>query len=157
MIAEAEIENAIAAAFTAQLSALSAPTPRIVKSWEALADGEVKGQADASAATIAIAAGIRQYDSFCSPQADIPCSVAISVRRDADPTAATFAAVIEPILDLCHIWNQDVDEAADELSTASFDIGGFRLSSGRRQITQDAFSLSLDFTLRGVIKTPTNN
>ena len=40
MIAEAEIENAIAAAFTAQLSALSATPPRIVKSWEALADGE---------------------------------------------------------------------------------------------------------------------
>lgn len=153
MIPEAEIESAIAAKVAA---ALTGHTVRIVKSWEALAAGEVKGTGDATAAVVAIAVGIRSYASFCTPQADLPCSLILSVRRDADPTGSTFAALAEPILALLHSWNGDYDTVFTDLATAQFSVGGFQLTGGGKEQTEDTLILSLDFTIRGVIEQTTS-
>lgn len=150
MITEAEIEAAIADKIASAFEAASAQ-PRIVGSWNVEDEGRVKGQGDASPSVIAVAVGIRAYDSFCSPQADFNCSAVLSIRRDACPTGAKLANDIEPLLGLIARWNEDVDHVCDDLTTATFSPAGFRLESGARQQTKDAWIVTLNFTLRGVI------
>jgi hypothetical protein len=165
MIAEAEIENAIAIAVMAAIGqgedqgeeSLTLTSNlnlnyRIVKSWEPLPDGDVKGRGDASDAVISVAVGIRSYASFCEPQADLPCSLVIAVRREADPTGAKFAALVEPILAKLHAWNADIENVVTDLATTQFSPGGFRMTSGYRTIDETAITLPLPFTLRGVIE-----
>lgn len=159
MILQLEIENAIAAAVAASLESadLGGRTPRFVKSWEPLADGEVKGRGDASFAVIAIAAGIPAFGSFCEPQADIECSVVLSVSRDADPTGAAVNVLADCIQSTVFRWNESVDEVCTDITTDHFSPGGLRLTGGSREQEEDAWTIPFNFTLRGVIKTTTTN
>jgi hypothetical protein len=152
MIPEREIEERLKAKFAAALAATrNAASIRTVGFWDVAADGEVKGEGDASDVVLAVATGIRAYDSFCSPQADFRCSAVLTVRRDACPTGATLAALLEPLLDLVHRWNEDADAVFDDLTTDRFSPGGFMLSGGDPTQDADAWTVPLVFTLRGVI------
>ena len=162
IITEAEIESAIITKLQQAFECVqaSSPTspaptvPRFVGSWSVAPDGEVKGTGDASSIVIAVAVGIRAYNSFCEPQADLPCSIVLTVRRDACPTGAALADTVAPILALAHRWNENVDAVCDDLTTASFCPGGFRLFGGNREQSADVWIVSLEFTLRGVIHPP---
>lgn len=151
MLTEREIENKLKSVI-ANLYEDSAIKPIIIGVWDVADEGEVKGQGDASAAAIAVAVGIRSYASFCGPQADIPCTVALTVRRDACPTGAEFADMIEPLMSKINIWNADYNEVLDELNTKSFDIGGFQMTGGDTTQNESAWTARISFTLRGVIK-----
>lgn len=159
MILQLEIENAIAAAVAASLESadLGGRTPRFVKSWEPLADGEVKGRGDASFAVIAIAASIPAFGSFCDTQADIECSIVLSVSRDADPTGAAVNVLADCIQSTVLRWNESVDAALTDLTTSKFIPGGLRLSGGSHEQEEVAWTVQFSFTLRGVIKTTTTN
>ena len=153
MIVEREIEERLKAKFAAALGD-DAAALRIVGSWDVAAAGEVKGKGDSSPAVLAVAVGIRSYDSFCSPQADLACSAVLLVRRDACPTGAALADLIEPLLDLFHNWNAEYDAVSDDLTTKCFHPGGFRLDSGSSPEYDEAaavWTVPFDFTLRGVI------
>jgi hypothetical protein len=162
IITEAEIESAIITklqqAFeSAQASSPTSPAPtvpRFVGSWSVAPDGEVKGTGDASPIVIAVDVEFRAYDSFCEPQADLPGSIVLTVRRDACPTGAALAYTVAPILALAHRWNEDADAMCDDLTTASFSPGGFRFSGGKRVQSADVWIAPFAFTLRGVIHPP---
>ena len=151
MLTEREIEDKIKSVI-AGLYDDAAIKPIIVGVWDVADEGEVKGQGDASVAAIAVAVGIRSYASYCEPQADIPCTVALTVRRDACPTGGELANLIEPLMDKIHVWNADYNEVLDELSTDSFDIGGFQMTGGDTSQSETGWTVRISFTLRGVIK-----
>lgn len=151
MLTEREIESKLKD-IIADLYRDSAIVPVIVGVWDVADEGDVKGRGDASVAAIAVAVGIRSYNSFCEPQADIPCTVALTVRRDACPTGGEFANLIEPLMDKINVWNADYNEVLDELSTDTFDIGGFQMTGGDTAQNETAWTARISFTLRGVIK-----
>lgn len=151
MLTEREIESKLKTV-VASLYEDNATKPVIVGVWDVADEGEVKGQGDASVAAIAVAVGIRSYNSFCQPQADIPCTVALTVRRDACPTGGEFANLIEPLMEKINMWNADYNEVLDELSTDTFDIGGFQMTGGDTAQNETAWTARISFTLRGVIK-----
>ena len=151
MIAEAEVEAKLAEQFAAALETEGLPEPRTELSWGVADPGEVKGSGDTSEAVLALAVGIRSYPDFVSPQCDLPCSLALSIRRDACPTGAELAGYIEPLLNLVHTWNADCDTMCDALTTTTFSPAGFQLGGGHLEPTEEARTLSLDFTRRGVI------
>lgn len=150
MLTEREIENKLKDVI-ADLYKDSAIVPVIVGVWDVADDGEIKGQGDASVAAIAIAVGIRSYASFCEPQADIPCTIALTVRRDACPTGAEFSGMIEPLMGKINLWNADYDDVIGELNTDTFDIGGFQMTGGGTTQNETAWTARISFTLRGVI------
>lgn len=151
MLTEREIENKMKD-IIANLYRDSEIKPTVVGVWDVADEGEVKGQGDASVAAIAVAVGIRSYNSFCEPQADIPCTVALTVRRDACPTGGELAEMIEPLMHKINVWNADYNEVLDELNTDSFDIGGFQMTGGDTTQNETAWTVRILFTLRGVIK-----
>ena len=151
MLTEREIEDNIKT-IIANLYKDSEIKPAVVGVWDVADEGEVKGQGDASIAAIAVAVGIRSYTSFCEPQADIPCTVALTVRRDACPTGGELADMIEPLMRKFNKWNADYDDVLDELNTDSFDIGGFKMTGGDTTQNESAWTVRILFTLRGVLK-----
>lgn len=155
MIAEREIEERMKSLFAASLEAAGVTGVRFEGAWSVAAAGEVKGVADDSAVSAALAVGIRNYATFQTPQADLPCVLAVCVRRDACPTGAELAAVIEPIMNRLHVWNADADAVFTELTTAHFSPGGFQLTGGSGpdyDETTAAWTVTFNFTLRGVIE-----
>ena len=151
MLPEREIEEKLKASFAATFT--GDIVPRIVGAWDVADDGDVKGRGDASAAVFAVTVGLRAYDSFCSPQCDLPCAAVLTVRREACPTGAELAELIEPLMALIHVWNEDNDSVYEDLATSSFFPGGFRLTGGNLEQSEESWTVSIDFTLRGVINT----
>lgn len=150
MLTEREIEEKLKSIF-ASLFQDGKDVPRIVGLWDVTDIGEVKGQGDASKSVLAITTGIRSYASFCEPQADIPCSVVLSIRREAAPTGALLAEFIEPLMNLIHIWNADCDRMCDDLATSSFMPGGFQLTGGNLQQNEWGWTVTTNFILRGIV------
>lgn len=126
-------------------------TARMVGTWDVVDVGELKGQGDASKVVLAFSVGLRQYQSFCTPQADFPCALVLSVRRDACPTGGELADFIEPIMNQLHIWNEDCDRMCDDLTTLTFNVGGFQLDGGTLQQDENAWTITMNFTLRGIV------
>ncbi len=148
MLAEKEVEENVKGFLTDVLMPL---TPQTKGSWDIAGEGEVKGREDPCGMVLAVAAGLRSYDGFDSPQCDIPCAVAFSVRRDTDPTGSDAVEASERLMSLFHSWNADADRACDDLSTGSFGVAGFRLDGGEMRQTEDAWTVTVNFTLRGVV------
>lgn len=148
MLAEKEIEEKVKG-FVAE--ALKDFEPTIKGSWDIVDEGEVKGREEPCGTVLAIAVGVRSYSSFDSPQCDIPCAVVFSVRRDMNPTGSEAVEASEKIMRLFHSWNADADRVCDDLSTDSIAVAGFRLDGGEMRQTEDAWRVSVSFTLRGVI------
>lgn len=149
MLAEKEIEEKVRG-FVAE--ALKPLEPDIKGSWDIADEGEVKGREEPCGTVLAIATGLRSYDSFDSPQCDIPCAVVFSVRRDMNPTGSEAVEASEKLMALFHKWNSDADRVCDDLSTDSFAVAGFRLDGGDMRQTEDTWRVSISFTLRGVIQ-----
>lgn len=150
MLTEREIENKLKEKF-AELFQGVADAPRIIGVWDVAQQGEVKGLGDASTCVLAVNVGIRQYASFCEPQADFICSTVISIRRDAAPTGAALADLIEPFMNLMHIWNEDCDRMCDDLTTDTFNPGGFQLTGGSLLQNEDCWTVDVNFILRGIV------
>ena len=148
MLAEKEIEGKVRGFVTDALKPL---TPAVKGSWDIVDEGEVKGREDPCGSVLAIAVGLRSYDGFDSPQCDIPCAMAFSVRRDMDPTGSEAVEASEKLMSLFHSWNADADRVCDDLHTDSFSPAGFRLDGGENTQTADAWTVTTNFTLRGVI------
>lgn len=148
MLAEKEIQEKIRGFVTEALKPL---TPTVKGSWDIVEEGEVKGREEPCGSVLAIAVGLRSYDSFDSPQCDTPCAIVFSVRRDMNPTGSEAVEASEKIMRLFHSWNADADRVCDDLSTDSFAVAGFRLDGGEMRQTEDAWRVSISFTLRGVI------
>lgn len=88
----------------------------------------------------------------------MPCAAVLSVRRDCAPTGAALAEYIEPLMNLLHVWNADCDRMCEDLATSQFSPGGFQLAAGSIDQTEDAWTITVDFTLRGVLSvTDTTN
>ena len=148
MLAEIEIEEKVKG-FVAE--ALKGFEPTIKGSWDIVDEGEVKGREEPCGTVLAIAVGIRSYSSFDSPQCDVPCAIAFSVRRDMNPTGSEAVEASEKLMALFHKWNSDADRVCDDLSTDSFGVGGFKLDGGEMRQDADAWRVGISFTLRGVI------
>lgn len=148
MLAEKEIEEKVKG-FVAE--ALKGFEPTIKGSWDIVDEGEVKGREEPCGTVLAIAVGIRSYSSFDSPQCDVPCAIAFSVRRDMNPTGSEAVEASEKLMALFHKWNADADRVCDDLSTDSFGVGGFKLDGGEMRQDADAWRVGISFTLRGVI------
>lgn len=148
MLAEKEIEEKVKG-FVAE--ALKGFEPTIKSSWDIVDEGEVKGREEPCGTVLAIAVGIRSYSSFDSPQCDVPCAIAFSVRRDMNPTGSEAVEASEKLMALFHKWNADADRVCDDLSTDSFGVGGFKLDGGEMRQDADAWRVGISFTLRGVI------
>lgn len=148
MLAEKEIEEKVKG-FVAE--ALKGFEPTIKGSWDIVDEGEVKGREEPCGTVLAIAVGIRSYSSFDSPQCDVPCAIAFSVRRDMNPTGSEAVEASEKLMALFHKWNADADRVCDDLSTDSFGVGGFKLNGGEMRQDADAWRVGISFTLRGVI------
>lgn len=148
MLAEKEIEEKVRGF---AVEALKPLTPAVKGSWDIAEDGEVKGTEEPCGSVLAIAVGLRSYDGFDSPQCDIPCAIAFSVRRDIDPTGSDAVEASERLMRLFHSWNADADRVCDDLHTDSFSPAGFRLDGGENTQTADAWTVTINFTLRGVI------
>ncbi len=148
MLAEKEIEEKVKG-FVAE--ALKGFEPTIKGSWDIVDEGEVKGREEPCGTVLAIAVGIRSYSSFDSPQCDVPCAIAFSVRRDMNPTGSEAVKASEKLMALFHKWNSDADRVCDDLSTDSFGVGGFKLDGGEMRQDADAWRVGISFTLRGVI------
>jgi len=155
MIAEMEIEEKLKAQFGAALaSTATLPSLRTVGVWDVMNDGEVKSCGGNEAATIAVAVGIRNYDTFQTPTANFACSLALAVRRDACPTGAAIADLIEPLLAKIHGWNADEDSVYDDLTTEHFFPAGFQLVGGPGPVYENAsgcWTISIDFNIKGRI------
>lgn len=150
MLTEREIENKLKEKFAALFQNQS--QLRIIGVWDVADNGEVKGLGDASASVLAVNVGIRQYASFCEPQADFTCTAVLSVRREASPTGASLAEYIEPLMNQLHIWNEDCDRMCDDLTTATFQPAGFQLDGGNLVQSEECWTVNLDFILRGVVR-----
>ena len=148
MLAEKEIEEKVKG-FVAE--ALKGFEPTIKGSWDIVDEGAVKGREEPCGTVLAIAVGIRSYSSFDSPQCDVPCAIAFSVRRDMNPTGSEAVEASEKLMALFHKWNADADRVCDDLSTDSFGVGGFKLDGGEMRQDADAWRVGISFTLRGVI------
>lgn len=151
MIVEQQIESAI----VEKIRALNLPGVRVTGAWAAAADGEVKGEGDASDAVIAVAVNPRSYDSFMSAQADFACAISIAVRRDSCPTGAEVAETTEPLFQILDTWNRDVDAVYIDLETEGFTPGGLQLTGGDGPQYDDAgaaWVVTQSFTLRGIVK-----
>lgn len=156
MLTEREIENKLKEKFAALFS--NAYAPRIIGVWDVVEVGEVKGLGDACTCLLALSVGIRQYASFCEPQADFPCAAVLSIRREAAPTGAALADLIEPLMNLIHVWNEDCDRMCEDLQTDTFNPGGFQLTGGNYTQTEDSWIVNIDFILRGIVNvTDVNN
>lgn len=149
MLAEKEIEEKVRGIVAEALKPLE---PDIKGSWDIAEEGEVKGREEPCGTVLAIAVGLRSYDGFDSPQCDIPCAIVFSVRRDMNPTGSEAVEASEKLMRLFHSWNADADKVCDDLQTASFSPAGFRLGGGEMRQTEDAWTVSINFTLRGVIQ-----
>ncbi len=149
MLAEKEIQEKVKG-FVAE--ALKDFEPTIKGSWDIAEEGEVKGREEPCGTVLAIATGLRSYDGFDSPQCDIPCAIVFSVRRDMNPTGSEAVEASEKLMALFHKWNSDADRVCDDLATASFSPAGFRLAGGDMRQSEDAWTVSISFTLRGVIQ-----
>ena len=151
MIVEAEIEEKIAGLFAAALDEAGLQKPRTELSWGVADPGDVKGRGDASGVILSVAVGIRTYPEYVSPQFDLPCAAVLTVRRDVCPTGAALADYIEPVLEMLHDWQTDIDLFCDDLAGTSFRPAGFNLTGGERQQTESVWIVSFSFTLRGVV------
>lgn len=149
MLTEREIEEKLKEKIGATLA--NSKSLRIVGAWDVKDIGEVKGQGDASKIVLAFSVGLRSYQSFCTPQADFPCVMVLSVRRDACPTGAELADIIEPIMNQLHIWNEDCDRMCEDLNTITFNAGGFQLDGGELQQDESCWTITMRFTLRGIV------
>lgn len=150
MLTEREIEEKLKSIF-ATLFQNATTQPRMVGAWDVAEDGEIKGQGDSAASVIAVSVGLRSYASFCTPQADIPCAVVLSIRRDAAPTGAVLAEYIEPLMNLMHIWNDNCDRMCEDLTTDTFNPGGFQLTGGNLQQADYGWTVNISFILRGIV------
>ena len=150
MLTEREIEEKLKEKF-AKLFDTSDNAPSIIGAWDVTQPGEVKGRGDASTSVIAVAVGLRNYASFCTPQADFPCTAVLSIRREAAPTGAALADFIEPLMNLMHVWNEDYDDVLSDLATNTFTPGGFQLADGSLTQSSDGWIVNINFTLRGVV------
>jgi len=148
MLAEKEIEGKVKAFVCDALKPL---TPQTKGSWDIAEEGEVKGREDPCGTVLAIAVGLRSYDTFDSPQCDIPCAVAFSVRRDMNPTGSEAVEASERLMRLFHSWNADADRVCDDLETPHFSPAGFRLDGGEIRQDADAWTVNISFMLRGVM------
>lgn len=54
-------------------------------------------------------------------------------------------------MNLMHIWNADCDRMCDDLTTQTFQAGGFDLTGGDLVQNQDCWTITLNFTLRGIV------
>lgn len=156
MLTEREIENKLKQKF-AELFSNIADAPRIIGVWDVAEQGEVKGLGDSNTSVLALNVGIRQYASFCEPQADFPCTAVLSIRREAAPTGASLAELIEPLMNLIHIWNEDCDRMCDDLTTDTFNPGGFELTGGNLLQNEDCWTVNMNFILRGIVHITKNN
>lgn len=156
MLTEREIENKLKQKFAALFENVE-NAPRILGVWDVAQQGEVKGLGDASTCVLALNVGIRQYASFCEPQADFPCVAVLSVRREAAPTGAALADLMEPFMNLMHVWNADCDRMCDDLATDTFSPGGFELTGGNLLQNEDCWTVNIDFILRGIVNASESN
>ena len=151
MIVEAEIEEKIAGLFADALDEAGLLKPRTELSWGVADPGDVKGRGDASDVILSVAVGVRTYPEYVSPQFDLPCAAVLTVRRDVCPTGAALADYIEPILELLHVWQADIDAVCDAFAGTAFRPAGFNLTGGDRMQTESVWNVSFSFTLRGVV------
>ena len=155
MIVEREIEEALKAQFGVALaSTASLPSMRTVGCWDVANDGDVKSRGGGEAATVAVAVGIRSYDTFQTPTANFACSLVLAVRRDTCPTGAAIADIIEPLLALLHEWNADEDSVYEDLTTDHFFPAGFQLANGIGPVYDDqtgCWTITITFNLKGRI------
>ena len=151
MLTEKEIEGRL----KEKLSEVFPVKPLIIGSWDVKEEGEVKGSGNGDTCVLAVSVGIRQYATFQTPQADIPCSLALSIRRDTCPTGGKLAELMEPLMCKMHEWNADADAVFDDLKTDTFNPGGFQLDGGNLSQTSDAWTATVSFTLRGIVTATT--
>lgn len=154
MIAERQVEEMVMRRISEAFAASGIVPPRIAGAWTVADEGEVKGSGDAAAAALAVSVGLRVYDSFQSPQADIPVGLSLTVRRDACPSGREIVEMAGVVLDVLHRWNADAEALFDEMSLDSFDPAGFRLDGGEPPMYNDsaaAWMFNVSFTLRGCV------
>ena len=150
MIVEKQIEDAI----LAKIRMLDLPGVRVVGAWSIVGEGEVKGESDESGAVVAVAVAPRSYDGFMSPQADVNCSIALSVRRDTCPTGSDIVELTEPLFQLLDHWNRDEDAVYTDLTTEGFSPGGLQLTGGdgpEYDSASGVWNITQTFTLRGIV------
>lgn len=126
---EAFVESRILAA----LRGLSFPCPVTVSgAYEPVPAGEVKDYEAAvdEVARIGVAAASPAFDAFDSPLCNVEVSIAVAVRRDADPTGAHTLAVLSAVSGLLLRWQLSADATSATFDGSEFSAGGVQLSSG---------------------------
>ena len=62
-----------------------------------------------------------------------------------------FGALMTALSATIEQWNADCDALCDAMQTATFSPGGFQLNGGQLEQTEDGWTVTIDFTLRGIV------
>lgn len=150
-LVEYEIESSLASVFA------TIPGAKVITSWGAAEQGEVKGELmPADTVTLSIAVGAPQYDQYTVPACSLPVALVVGIRREAAPTGAKLAEVLEPVASVLNTLQRDYS-AVNALSTPGFTADGVRLDGGTApefDKTLNIWRVTRAFTIRGVIADP---
>lgn len=149
--AEVEVEKRIAAA----IETADIPGVAVARAWERSTDALKNLETAAAVVGVTVAVELRRYDTAQIPTANIPFSVTIAARDDADPQGAAFANAAALVLSLLQSWQDDISAAATALSSAAFILCGFRMDGGGAPTLDGGnWSLVISANCRGVVKQP---
>lgn len=148
------IERDIEAAVTAKISALGIEGLDVGGYWQPAGDGRAKGlERPEHSAVVRVAVAPRSFDSFSTPVANFPVSVALAVRRDLSPGGEALAEFAAPLALMMQTWQSDVDAVKNDFSVKGFSPCGLRLDGGDAGADDslDVWHVVQRFTVRGTI------
>lgn len=125
--------------------------------WQPAEGGTVKAMESFDGpAKMTVRAQPRSFQSFTSPVAEIPVSVALAILTERAPDGAALAAFAEPVANLLQSWQTRVADVKSVFTVEGFTPSGFRMDGGDAQMDKGsrAWTILYTFTLRGVISTP---
>lgn len=125
--------------------------------WQPADGGIVKSiESFSGTAKLTLHASPRSFQSFTSPVAEIPVSVALAILTERAPDGAALAAFAEPVANLLQSWQTRIADMKSVFTVEGFTPTGFRMDGGDAQMDKGAraWTILYTFTLRGVISTP---
>lgn len=149
------IEKDLESRIVSKFEALNLSGVKVLGMWQSAMAGSVKGvEAGESKASLSVAVGLRQYDSFSSPRAEFTVGYALKVRVEVSPDGSALSTYMAAILGLLSTWQQNVDTMKTDLAVANeFTPAGFRLDGGDVKLDDavSAWSVAGSFVVRGTI------
>ena len=125
--------------------------------WQPAEGGTVKAMESFDGlAKMTVRAQPRSFQSFTSPVAEIPVSVALAILTERAPDGAALAAFAEPVANLLQSWQTRIADVKSVFTVEGFTPSAFRMDGGDAQMDKGsrAWTILYTFTLRGVISTP---